>query len=145
MMPLRTILVLAAATGVALLAIGAGVASAHTVRFDSSTTFRFTDREGEGPTDPDLEDDFFAGRITSLKPACERGRIVRVFREVVGAPDDLVTATSSEADGSWSVLHEDPGAGTYYAKVLRKDISRAGHDHVCRPAVSQDRFVNDQP
>lgn len=145
--PGRTlVLVLALATLVVALGLAPAVASGHITRFNTQITLRFTDNEGEMPGDPDLEDDFFSGRVSSPKPACER-RTVEVFRNNGGAPDDLLGITTSNTNGAWSLLHEDPGDGIYYARVDRKDIGPAGHQHRCRAATSggQNRFVNDSP
>jgi hypothetical protein len=112
-----------------LLTLGAGVAVAHTVRADSQiVNFRYTDANER-----------FAGNVTSERFRCERRRTVQVFRDKP-QHDQFVGEDRTTESGFWAV--DDPGAhGDFYAKVLRRVVTREGHRHVCRGDRSGTIFV----
>ena len=140
----RKLSLLAASAAVAALTFGGGIASAHTVRFNSNLTARFT----EVPGPPDISGtggwDYFSGRVTSPKAPCKPMRIVRIddYEPETNPSPPIVT----NSDGYWRLDVEDPANRTYYAKAKRKVLKNtAAHTHICKPARSKDFVVNDQP
>ena len=99
-------------------AFTAEAASAHTIRFGGQLTVRFIE-----------ETNVFKGRLTSSRSACESGRRVNVFRVTPG-PDVRVASDRTDSVGRWQVVYNAP-TDDYYAKVGRRDIGGAGHDHIC--------------
>jgi hypothetical protein len=144
MMPIRKTIVVAVSASVAALALGAGVASAHTVRFDSQVTAHFTEQPGPPAIDSDAGWDYFSGRVNSTKQACKSRREVYVFLKQRG--EDPLWPTQTNGDGFWRLLVEDPPNDTYYARALRKVLrNTSAHSHVCKAARSQDVVVAGQP
>jgi hypothetical protein len=132
MTPFRKTLVLAATTAVAVLATGAGVASAHTVRFDSDVSLQLG-------VNPITSTYIFSGDVTSPRGGCVADRRVTLFRELDGA-DEATGSDRSDENGLWSVskhTSEVPGGSFYYAQVKKRDIGPSGHDHICRGARSE--------
>jgi hypothetical protein len=127
---IRTLAVLAAV--LCLLAVGAGVAAAHTFRADSEVTIRYNDAE-----------DRFQGRVLSERPSCERNRLVVVFRDNPNQ-DSPVGGDVTNDNGRWRVPENNP-RGDYYAKVFRRKVTREGHTHVCRADVSPTITVEATP
>jgi hypothetical protein len=113
-------LVVAQLAVAAMLLAGPGTASAHDASFKTETSFGFYNGT------PDA----FLGEVSSPKAACERGRVVKVFRQRPG-PDRLIGAIRSDSYAQWTVERTVP-AGKYYAKVLKKRIAPRSHRHVCR-------------
>jgi hypothetical protein len=137
MRPFRTILVvLAATTAVAVLASGAGVASAHTVRFDSDVSI------GHG-VNPIESTDLFHGEVTSPRTGCAAQRRVTVFQKLDGA-DQAMGSDRSNQSGAWEVSRHTSEVpdGNYYARVKARDIGPAGHNHICGGARSETIFVS---
>ncbi len=64
--------------------------------------------------------DPFHGRVVSRKAACERGRIVEVYRVDPG-PDGLYDRTTSDAQGAWSIPAGIPN-GKFYAVAKQRTI-----------------------
>ena len=54
---------------------------------------------------------------------------------------ELIGETTSDADGRWIVRVDNPGTHKFFAKVPARTISKPGHTHVCRRAVSDDLKV----
>jgi hypothetical protein len=132
MTPFRKTLVLAATTAVAALATGAGVASAHTTRFDSDVSIQV------GVSFP-TNSYVFNGDVTSPRGGCVADRRVTLFRDEPSGADVAMGSDRSDENGSWSVskpISEVPGNTRYYAQVKKRDIGRPGHDHICRGARS---------
>jgi hypothetical protein len=139
----------------AVLALGAGVAAAHEARFPSSATIHFYDAAapGSGPSkceDPTDHDDCFYGRVDSPATKCQANRTVKVFDRnptppmrspSAGTEPELVGQATSDSDGRWIVLVDNPGTHKFFARVTRRVISTPGHTHVCRAAVSDDLEV----
>ena len=146
---------LALAGATALLATA--LAAAHEASFRSTATIHFYDaaNPSSGPSkcdDPSENKDCFYGRVRSKRAACERDRTIQVFdrsppspmkaRALGGDPPALVGETTSDADGRWILIVDNPGTHTFFARVSRRPIPRPGHTHVCRRAVSDDLKVN---
>jgi hypothetical protein len=87
----RKTLALAATTAVALLAIGAGAASAHTVRFDAAVTIDYNDSAGH-----------FFGTVSSPRAGCVPRRLVTLYRDDEGADTALGSDRTNQA-GNWQV------------------------------------------
>jgi hypothetical protein len=135
--------------------LGGGAALAHEASFPSTATIHFYDaaNPNSGPSkcdDPAETKDCFYGRIGSKLAACQRERTVEVYDRTptppmkVRAPTveaALVGQTTSDADGRWIVIVDNPGTHTFFAKAIKRTISRPGHTHVCRGAVSDDLKV----
>jgi hypothetical protein len=125
---LKRSLIILAATALTCVGLSA-VATAHTVRFDSTVTIQ-KHRNGADP-------DSLTGRVNSDRPRCEPNRTIEIYQEVTG-DDTLLATTITDAEGRWEFVF--PAAapeGTYYAKVTRKVLRRnERHRHVCRPDVS---------
>jgi hypothetical protein len=117
---MRHIRLLAVLTAVlALLAVGAGIATAHNFRADSRVTITYNDAK-----------DRFQGRVSSERPSCERNRLVVVFRDNPNQ-DSPVGGDRTNDNGFWAVPENNPH-GEFYAKVFRRKVTRQGHIHVCR-------------
>jgi hypothetical protein len=119
-------------TGISVLALSAGVASAHTTRFDSDVSLQL----GVNPITSTF---IFNGDVTSPRGGCVADRRVTLYRELDGA-DEATGSDRTDENGLWSVskhTSEVPGGSFYYAQVKKRDIGRPGHDHVCRGARSE--------
>ncbi len=142
--PRKPIAIVASLT-FAMLVLGASVASAHTVRFDSKLNAHFTEQPGPPDLVTNAGHDYFSGRISSPKLACAAFRPLRVFYVQPG-PDPGAPRTLSDADGFWRFNSEDPPNGRYYARAPRKALKKtSAHTHVCKRARSQDFVVAGQP
>lgn len=134
-----------AGTVLAALTLGAGVASAHDVRFDTKLTARFSEQPDVQKRGNGASTDYFSGRVISQRTSCERNRGVRVFRKVPGDDVRIGVIDRSDGDGRWQVLREDPPDGTYYAKTARKVLrDTRAHSHICKRARSRDIVVEGQ-
>ena len=113
-----------------LLTVGVGVAAAHSYSHDSRiTNFRYNE-----------EKDRFQGNVVSAKDACERNRVVRVFRQK-NANDDLVASDKTNDHGFWATP-DVQAHGNYYATVKRRVRTPDGnHRHVCGGDTTQTIFV----
>jgi len=144
-----------ALSGVAV-ALGAGLATAHDASYRTSVSIHFYDAAAPGSgvskcDDPTNHHDCFYGRVSSKLSACQPGRVVKVFdrnptppmRAPAGRadPPELIGETTSDAEGHWIVIADDPGTHKFFAKVPRRTIVKPGHTHVCRRAVSDDLKV----
>ena len=116
----------------ALGVIGLGRAFAHTVHF-ASTVSILVCCDSDGQWD-------FGGEVSSPKARCEPHRTVKLFRKRSG-PDQLMGRDETDSQGGWQVEPNPSPAGTYYARVTRKDIGGPGHDHICDPDRSPDLQV----
>lgn len=117
--------------GVALasMALAPGIAGAHDVRFDNKVTIK---------TDPS-----FHGRVISQRFACESRRRVSVYREQAGS-DGLFASTTTDNSGRWELLVSQL-TGDFYARIKRKDVGAAGHNHVCKGDRSPSVHVQAPP
>lgn len=79
--------------------------------------------------------DPFHGKVVSKKAACERGRMVEVYRVDPG-PDGLFDSTTTDAQGKWSIPAGMPN-GKFYAVAKQRSIDAPGKNLVCRRATSQ--------
>ena len=107
---------------IAIAVIGLGTASAHTIHFESTVSIQVC-CDSDGLWD-------FAGEVTSPKARCEPRRTVKLFRKRSG-PDQLMGRDRTDSVGAWHVEPNPSPAGTYYARVARKDIGPPGHNHIC--------------
>lgn len=112
----------------------------HTAATSSEVTIDFEDLEFSPGGPPDATDSF-SGDVSSAKGSCEKGRTVKIFQESPGS--GLVGSSTSAANGSWSVDAEDPGDGTYFAKVSKKRSGSGKHKHICKGDRSPDLAVDD--
>ena len=109
------------------------VATAHTVKHDSTVTFQVK-KNGQ-------EADTFEGKVRSVSDRCVADRVVRIY-QVADGDDVLIGETTTDADGDYSTPTGAIAAGTYYA-VLTRTVLRDSeeHTHVCKRDVSVDRVV----
>jgi hypothetical protein len=110
----------ALATGVAAVVVAAalvGTASAHKPRIASHVTIH----ERLDTTTSEL---VYFGRVTSRKPACERGRRVTLHNSA-----GVVGVTRSNRHGHWEVREPSNGIGGYRVTVARKERLH----FICRP------------
>lgn len=104
---------------VATMLAASGIATAHTVRFNSTVTIEF-------------DAGVFSGTVSSPRAGCVPSRLVKLFSRDEG-PDTLQGSDRTDQAGDWEVTGVPFSAGqTFYAKVTRRDIGGAGHDHICR-------------
>ncbi len=85
--------------------------------------------------------DAFSGEVTSSKKACTKSRKVKVFESTVELFSDPIV---TDADGHWEAEIEDPGDGTYFAKVAKKKIGSGNHKRLCKAAKSSNLVVDDK-
>ena len=111
--------VLAATTVVG--ASAATLASAHTTRFSTATSFGFFSGSPNA----------ILGDISSSNSACEPRRRVKVFRRQRG-PDRLIGRARSNSGGQWELERGRFRRARYYAKVVKKNIGSGRHKHLCR-------------
>jgi hypothetical protein len=112
------------ASMIAVFAIGATVATAHTAKYRTRVTIHFSG----GP----YGNSFF-GKVKSRKAACVRHRKVKVFRQKPGADKQFGTTSTSDTAGNWNVTNGNASPGDYYAKAKRKVLKHnANHFHVCK-------------
>jgi hypothetical protein len=93
------------------------VAGAHKARFASVVTIHVSRSGG------------FGGSVYSIKPRCEKHRLVKLVAETAG-DDEAVGDDRTDSKGRWKV--NITGSTGYYAHVTRKVLTRPGHRHVCR-------------
>ena len=108
----------------------AAIAFAATTEYDSTVTISFR------PAHQDVGD-AFAGRVQSVKAACETDRKVKVF-EKADSGDVLVGTDQTDDSGAWSVPVASAEPGTYYAKAKKTDLTATS---VCQRARSVDLKV----
>ena len=109
-----------------------GVATAHTVKHDSTITFQVKKNGG----DPDT----FEGKVSSEADKCVADREV-LFYVVTPSGDEVIGETTTDADGNYSAPAY-PEPGTFYAVVTRKVLRNTEeHTHVCKKEVSPERVV----
>jgi len=109
------------------------VATAHTVKHDSTVTFQVK-KNGQ-------DADTFEGKVNSDSGRCVADRVVRIY-QVVDGNDVLVGEATTDANGDYSTPTGAIAAGTYYAVVTRKVLRNdAEHKHVCKRATSNERAV----
>jgi hypothetical protein len=116
----------------AVAVITIGTVAAHTAHYRSRVTILVC-CASDGLWD-------FGGEVTSPHARCEPRRRVKLFRRR-GGPDQLMGRDRTDSAGAWAIEPDPSPAGTYYAKVTRKDIGPAGHDHICDPDRSPDLTV----
>ena len=116
-------------------------AFAHTSKTSSEITLpTFEDPEFTIDNGMDAPDSF-SGQVDSAKSSCRKGRTVKLFRSA----QDPILVDDDETDnsGSWAVFAEDPGDGTYFAKVSKKQSGSGNHKHICKPDKSPNLVVDD--
>jgi flagellar hook assembly protein FlgD len=128
---IAAVAVMAALMSVSLVA----VATAHTVKHDSTVTFQV---KFNGP-----EADTFEGKVRSDSDRCVANREVRIKREDANGDVKSVAEDTTNADGEYSVrTGRTLKPGTYYAVVRRKALRENElHTHVCKRAASTDRVI----
>ena len=128
----RTLFIAALAAWMVLALLPAG-AGAH--RFNAATTAGITSGGPDGAE----------GTVSSRQPACERNRLVELFRvDDIGAGQDQSFGTDrTDRSGNWSI-DASLFAGDYYvtvakstkAGVAKKKKKKKKHKHGCRSAES---------
>jgi hypothetical protein len=109
------------------------VATAHTVKHDSTVTFQVK-KNGQ-------DADTFEGKVNSDRARCVADRVVRIY-QVADGDDVLVGQATTDTNGDYSTPTGPIAAGTYYAVATRKVLRRdEEHKHVCKRAVSSERVV----
>jgi hypothetical protein len=109
----------------ALLVPGSPASAAGTRHHTTTATIAFT---GAMPV-------AFYGKVTSGPDQCVVGRKVQLLMGPPGSQEVIATDTTS-SNGDWYVTVENPLAGHYQAKVLRKAYKAHGKRHVCDAARS---------
>lgn len=109
----------------ALLAPGSPVSAAPARHHGATATIAFT-------TQPPYA---FYGKVTSGPDPCVVGRKVQLLQGPPGSQEVAATDTTS-SNGDWYVTLENPQAGHYQAKVLKKIYKAHGKRHVCDAARS---------
>ncbi len=107
-------------TAFALFAWSSGALAGDRIEVSSRVTL--------APNDP------FHGKVLSRKAACERDRVVAVYRVDPG-PDGLYDKSRSNASGEWSIPAGMPN-GRFYTIARQRSISNGGTTLVCGRAVS---------
>jgi hypothetical protein len=79
------------AAAIATLALAAGVASAHTVRFESEVTIEYS-------ADPST----FFGTVSSPRVGCVPRRLVTLYEEAPGA-DTALGSDRTNQEGDWRI------------------------------------------
>ncbi|MDX6586236.1 MAG: hypothetical protein QOI31_709 [Solirubrobacterales bacterium] len=124
----------------ALAALAAPVISGgHVTKTATGMELQFEDLEyisgsGEDPID------VLGGDVTSQKKSCTKSRDVELFTDHALFFDPFLT----DANGHWEIAIEDPGDGTYFAKVAKKRTGSGQHKHICKSATSPDLVVVDE-
>jgi hypothetical protein len=127
-------------------------AFAHEATFPSTVTIHFYDaaNPNSGPSrcgDPTGLTDCFYGHVGSNFAPCTRHRVIAVYDRDSAPPMKVDTAPVlvgegvSDAAGRWVVLADNPGTHTFFAVAKRRTITRPGHTHLCRRALSPDLKV----
>ncbi len=124
-------LALTAALAVAALGL-AGIASAHTVKFDSAISAKYEKPTKSKPA-------AFAGTVSSPKARCMKNRDVNVRMRLTDGSTSVVGSGSTDAAGNWRIEFADLAKGTYFAQVKKKALRKNDeHKHVCKRAFSKD-------
>jgi hypothetical protein len=120
-----------AATLAALITLGLALAGpgaaggTRIVRFTSTVTIRITAQQGAA---------VFKGHVASPNIACRTNRTVRLMQRQPG-PDLKVSVTPTYGR-DWRIGLDNPIAGKYYARVVKRSEGTAGTIYVCRPDSS---------
>ena len=122
--------------GIASVAVALGVASlasAHVVKYPTkSLSVGYTN--DDDPTADEI--DFFSGKLSAGKAACQANRQVVVVADVPGVDVELGSDRTT-ASGDWRVFAEDVEAASYYASAERKTLKlTVDHRHICRAVRS---------
>jgi hypothetical protein len=116
---------LAAVVALGLTLLAPGATGTRIVRFNSTVTMRITAEQGAAT---------FKGRVKSPNIACRTDRSVRLMLRMPG-PDLKVSVTPSFGQ-HWRLGLDNPVAGEYYARVVKRSEGTAGTIYVCRPDSS---------
>ena len=133
---MKRILVALSVVGL-VMAVGAGIATAHKTKFSSTATLAaINDKEA-------------AGTVGSSKGKCRKNRKVKVFRQAEGGPafkPTLVATTQSDKGGKWQTRLAGKTKGeTFFAKAPKKALrKKRRHKHICKPATSGTITVPDK-
>ena len=107
---------------VAGVALGAGIASAHEVHYNSNVSMVLVGTMGGIRAQ---------GEVNSPKAGCEPDRLVKLFHKD-GGPDTKVGKDTTNNNGEYQInMGTSPDGGTYYAKVIKRNIGSGAHDHIC--------------
>jgi hypothetical protein len=123
---LRNLLVLVAVVALAActaaVALGAATTKAPTrIRFNKAVEFR--------------------GRVLSRQHACERSRVLEIYKVKEG-DDRLIGTPLSGHHGGWTYPLEPKPSGTFYVKADRVRIRSDEGALVCRNHISAKRSFN---
>jgi hypothetical protein len=113
------------ATLVFVLLGSGGAAGTRIVRFPSTATMRITAEKGAA---------VFKGKVKSPNIACRTNRTVRLMQTKPG--DDLKVSVTPTFGQRWRIGLDNPIAGKYYARVVKRSEGTAGTIYVCRPDSS---------
>lgn len=137
-----------AALAAALACVAAAPAQAHEEKYRASVTINdnsFTRAAAGRAAARNYTFEFF-GEVRSPKPACERGRQVRLVDmnadNANEAPPAVVGQDTTDSTGYWEIAQSNkPQADLYVAKARAKALRRGdGHRHVCAKAASRRYF-----
>jgi hypothetical protein len=112
--------------------MGAGLAVAGTTAPAASVRHHSSDVTIAFTTAPPYA---FFGKVTSSAPRCAVGRKVVLLMGPPGS-QSVVASDTTSSNGDWYVTLENPLAGHYQAKALRKAYKVNGKRHVCDAARS---------
>ena len=120
-----------------VMAVGAGIATAHKTKFPSTATLAA------------INDKDAAGTVASSKGKCRKNRTVKVFRQAEGGSafkPTLVATTESDKGGRWQTKLAGKTKGqTFFAKATKKVLRKnRRHKHICTPAFSDTITVPDK-
>jgi hypothetical protein len=114
----------AAVVAASLVALGAGVASAATVKYNTAfQQFKFKS-DGSGGE--------FKGKLASRKEACIKQRKVKLIRKSSGNEKKL-GSDKTNGNGKWDIDLSGGQLknGKYFAEVTKKDLGGDGEKQVC--------------
>jgi hypothetical protein len=109
---------------VSLVALGAGVASATTIKYDTAfKKFEFQSDASGGE---------FKGKLASRKGACIKQRKVKLIRKHSGNEQKL-GSDKTNGKGKWDIDLSTGQLknGKYFAEVTKKDLGGDGEKEVC--------------
>jgi len=111
---------------VAMSVIGAGLAIAHSKKYETTTSIKFVGSS---------YGDSFNGKVKSEKGACIDKRKVVVVRN---RDDFKVGEDTTGDDGKWEIeLQAFADTGTYHAEVKKRTLKKdKKHSHICKATDS---------
>ena len=116
---------LVALTAAAVLVLAIGVTAAYAAKVGTSITVR------DYNTNPGDTDDVFVGDLDSSKAKCERGRVVKMFKQTATG-FKLVDTDISSFHGAWGTRGNLAGEPPLKFTVARKSLNHGAL--ICKSA-----------